>query len=94
MHKDIREANLELAKTSEIKVIVSAEALTTGYDLPDLDAGICVSGVSSEIIGIQSLGRITRHKEGKNKPMFINLYCENTQEESWVKTKTKELNPL
>lgn len=82
MSKDDREQALKDAIKPSTKVLVSAEALTTGYDLPDLDAGICVSGVSSEIVGIQSLGRITRHKEGKEKPLFINLYCENTQEES------------
>ncbi len=79
MHKTVREEVLEKAK--DYRVLVSADALTTGYDLPSLDSAICASGVSTEIIQIQSLGRIGRIQEGKLKPLFINLYCTSTQEE-------------
>lgn len=73
------------------QVLVSAEALNVGYNLPDLDAAINASGVSTELSGIQTIGRINRYKEGK-VPVMINLACENTQEMVWVENRTKNIS--
>ena len=49
--KDIdRKLVLELISKPKYKVLVSAEALNAGYNLPDLDAAICASGVSTELL--------------------------------------------
>lgn len=76
---------------SKYKVLVSAEALNVGYNLPNLDAAICASGVSTELVGIQMIGRINRYKEGK-VPVMINLACDNTQEMVWVTNRTKNIS--
>lgn len=75
------------------QVLVSAEALNVGYNLPDLDAAINASGVSTELSGIQTIGRINRYKEGK-VPVMINLACDNTQEMIWVQNRTKNMTSL
>ena len=79
---------LEKFKTSNL--LTSVEALNEGLNVPDADGAICVSAVSTELVQIQSLGRILRHKEGK-KALYFNLYMENTQEEKWIKNKTAKL---
>ena len=58
--------------------------------MPDITAGICVSGVSTELTAVQQLGRGTR-KVGDKITLFFNLYCEGTVEENWVRTKTQQL---
>lgn len=94
-HSDMKaaekNATLEAIKLKETKVLVSAEALIVGYDLPELDCAISAAGVATELVGIQSLGRVNRIVEGK-MPVFVNLYCDKTQELSWVTSRTKELN--
>lgn len=92
MTKEARESVLEDIGNPDIRVIVSAEALTTGYNLPDLDAAICAAGVSTELTGIQMTGRANRFKEGK-RALMINLCCDNTQEVIWVKSRTNFTDP-
>lgn len=92
--KDIdRKLVLELISKPKYKVLVSAEALNVGYNLPDLDAAICASGVSTELVGIQMVGRINRYKKGKI-PVMINLVCDNTQEMNWVSKRTENMSPI
>lgn len=78
---------LEKAKSPEVRVIVSAEALNAGYDLPAIDGGICASAPSTMLNFIQQLGRTVRFEEDK-LAVFINLYVPFSQEEIWVKKKT------
>ncbi len=80
---------LENVKSSLCKVIVSAQALNTGYNLPDIDGAICLSSTGTELTFIQTRGRIIRlNDSGKEKvAIFINLYVRNTQEFTWVKNR-------
>lgn len=71
-------------------MILSAQALTTGYNLPQIDCGICLSGDSSELTNTQSLGRCLRYIPGK-EAMFFNLYVDGTQEKVWVTKKSDKL---
>jgi len=91
MKDNDRAAVLATISDPKYKVLVSAEALNVGYNLPDLDAAICASGVSTELVGIQMIGRINRYKEGKT-PVMINLACDNTQEMIWVTNRTKNIS--
>lgn len=84
-----RKQALETAKSPLCRVICSAQALTTGYNLPSIDAAICASSTSVVRTLIQELGRTIRIKEGKQKPIFITLYSANTQEQSWVDSKSE-----
>lgn len=62
------------------------DALNEGLNVPDVDSAICLSGSSTAIVTVQSLGRILRQKEGK-KAIFINLYTKYTVEEKWITKK-------
>ncbi len=87
-----KESTMLRLESENIQVLVSAEALTTGYNLPELDAAICASGVSTELSGIQAAGRVNRFKEGK-RALMINLYCDKTQEEIWVRSRSNFTEP-
>lgn len=77
-----RELVLEAAKSPLCKVICSAQALNTGYNLPDIDSAICVASTGTELTFIQELGRTSRLSEsGQPKTsLFINILVEDTQE--------------
>ena len=82
-------AVLQAASSPLCRVICSAQALNTGYNLPDIDAAICVASTGTELTFIQQLGRSSRLNEN-NLPktsLFINLLVENTQESTWIKNK-------
>lgn len=82
---------LEDFENNKYLVLIAVDALNAGFNVPDVDGAICVSGVSTELTQVQQLGRTVR-KTSKNKiALFINLYCPNTVEENWVKTKTQNL---
>ena len=84
-----RELILENAKSPLIKVICSAQALNTGYNLPDIDGGICAAGTGTELTFTQTRGRLLRLNDSgiPKKALFINLYVRDTQEFVWVKNK-------
>lgn len=88
LSKAIREEILHRFDTSEFNILVSVDALNEGLNIPDLDAAICASGVSTELSFIQQLGRVIRFKPGK-KAVFINMYTQDTVEQKWVETKLK-----
>jgi superfamily II DNA or RNA helicase len=85
---------LDTAKSKLCSVICSAQALNTGYNLPDIDAAICVSSTGTELTFIQELGRTTRlNDDGSTKTStFITLYSSSTQERTWVENKIKNLS--
>lgn len=75
-------------KENEFNILIAVDALNEGVDIVDADAAICLSGVSTELTNTQQQGRIIRPKEGKKRPIFINLYSRNTVEKGWVDKKT------
>lgn len=70
------------------RVLIAVDALNAGLDIPSADAAITVSGVSTELVGVQTLGRIIRFVPGKTA-LFINLFTKDTVEESWTKNRTE-----
>jgi superfamily II DNA or RNA helicase len=83
-----REDVLEKIKTKEVRVICTVDALNAGFDLPDIDAAIALSYVSSTITSIQTLGRTLRLNSDPNKTAaFFNLYVKDSREENWLKSK-------
>lgn len=83
-----REAVLEEFSNGKITILSAVDGLNEGLSVDGIDAGICVSGVSTILTNVQQLGRLLRTKEGKAKPIFFNLYTENTVEKTWVESKT------
>ena len=86
-----RKKILEAAKSPLVRVIVSAQALNTGYNLPAIDAAICTASTSTSLVAIQQLGRILRKDYPDKKGLFINLFVPNTQEEKWILGKNKQI---
>jgi len=89
-NKDEIMANFKEGRTH---ILSTVDAVNEGIDIPEADAAIAVSSVSTELIGTQQLGRISRYLTGKNA-IFFNLYVKDTPEERWVKDKTINLNPI
>jgi superfamily II DNA or RNA helicase len=80
---------MEEFRTGKIQVLVSVEALGTGFNMPDIDSGICVAADSTTLGYIQQLGRTVRFKPGK-QAKFINIFCKNTVEEGWMEKKLRK----
>lgn len=75
-------------RSDDVRVICTVDALNAGFDLPDIDAGIALSYVSSSITSIQVLGRTLRVRDGK-RAAFFNLYVKDSQEEKWLRNKLR-----
>ena len=69
-------------------VIVSPTSLRTGVDIKGLSVGITVSGNSSQILGIQALGRVVR-KEDDKIAEFFTLVVANSCDELWFNNANK-----
>lgn len=92
LKSDERESVLRRFNDST-KVLVAVDALNAGLNVPEVDGAICVSGVSTELVTIQQIGRILRFRPGK-KAVFINLYTKESVEETWVRNKTKNFKHI
>lgn len=88
MKTQTRELVLSRFKGNEFNILIAVDALNEGIDVVDVDAAICLSGVSTELTNTQQIGRLLRQKEGKKRPIFINLYSRNSVEKGWVEKKT------
>lgn len=86
MKQEERQKILEDYSSNKFNILVTAEALNQGYNLPSIDRAISASGDSVALTFKQRLGRILRIEENK-KAVFYNLFVDNTQEEAWVKNK-------
>lgn len=85
-----REANLVDFSNGKTNALVTVVALNEGLNVPDASGAICVTGTSTEISNIQQLGRVVRKQKNK-MAIFINLVYEDTIEQSWTKSKNKNL---
>ena len=63
--KKEREDILERFKSGEIKVVVNAQTLTTGFDYPELDTVVMARPTKSLSLWYQCVGRAIRPYEGK-----------------------------
>lgn len=69
-------------------LICSITSLKTGVDIKGLSVGIAMTCNSSQILGIQSLGRVIRKEEGKVSEFFT-LVIRNSIEENWFNNSSK-----
>lgn len=93
MDDKTRKENLVKVEDPSIRAICSAEALNTGYNLPELDGAIAMSFSSDAISLTQQLGRCVRFKQNK-QAIYINLFIPSTQEEVWMKSRLKGMQYL
>lgn len=89
MKKAEREEALKLFEQDYVKVMLSSKALNQGYDLPELDLAIVLSGNSSSLEDTQRRGRVLRYKEGK-KVVFLNMVSKDTIDEYWAKKRADD----
>jgi superfamily II DNA or RNA helicase len=97
-HSNLKEIEkrkaLEDISNSKVRIILSAKALEEGLDVKDLDFGIAASYNSTERGMIQTLGRIIRYTNPEKRAIFVNLYCEDTVEVGWLKSRQKGFNQI
>lgn len=60
-------------KTGRIRVLVSVDTLTTGFDFPALDCLVCLRPTQSSSLWVQMLGRLTRKHEGKKNGLVLDF---------------------
>lgn len=89
----LNELNLNQFKSGEVRILNTAKALNEGFDSPKVEMGIICSGNSSKTSHIQRVGRICRkfqYEDGSwKKPIIINLFVKDSQEEKWLKSSQK-----
>lgn len=61
---------LEAFKSGEITVIATSKVLNEGVDVPEASVGVVLSGSGTVREHVQRLGRILRHKDGKNAVLY------------------------
>lgn len=64
------EQNLEAFKKEKSGILIGANILNEGLDIPDAEIGINVSSSKTKLELIQRIGRVIRNKPGKN-PIFV-----------------------
>ena len=64
------EQNLDAFKKEKSGILIGANILNEGLDIPDAEIGINVSSSKTKLELIQRIGRVIRNKPGKN-PVFV-----------------------
>ena len=65
--------------SGECNVLVSAQVLDEGFDVPDADVAIVVGGTSSQLRQVQRIGRVLRPRPDKHALVY-ELVVESTAE--------------
>lgn len=65
-------------KSGKIRVLVSVDMLTTGFDFPALDCLVCLRPTNSSSLWVQMMGRLTRLHPGKKNGLVLD-YVGNLQ---------------
>ena len=76
-----RKKFLDAFSTGEINVLVTSKVLNEGVDVPEASVGIVVSGSGGVREHVQRLGRILRHRPGKQAVLY-ELVSRGTSEAS------------
>ncbi|HSD87930.1 MAG TPA: helicase-related protein [Kofleriaceae bacterium] len=61
---------LERFQTGESSVLVSAQVLDEGFDVPDAEVAILVGGTASQRRQVQRIGRVLRPRPGKHAMVY------------------------
>ena len=87
-----RTAAIERFRAGETTVLVSAQVLDEGFDLPEAEIAIVVGGTSSTRRHIQRIGRLLRPRPGK-RALVYELVVENSAEVSQAVARRRGLTP-
>ena len=91
--KKENQAIIELFNSCECGNLASSKAANQGLDIKGLSVGINMAVNSSQITGIQQLGRISRIEENKTAEMFT-IVIKGTQDEVWFQNSNKNQSYL
>jgi superfamily II DNA or RNA helicase len=61
---------IERFRSGEVSVLVSAQVLDEGFDVPDADVAIVVGGTGSARRHVQRIGRVLRPRDGKRARIY------------------------
>jgi superfamily II DNA or RNA helicase len=75
-------------KNNEISTMITVKSLDEGTNIPDCDMAIIVSGSSVKRQIVQRIGRVVRVSDTKDYAIIYQIYCKNTKDEDWTKTRT------
>lgn len=64
---------LEEFRANKFPVLVSVSMLTVGFDVPDIECGICCRPTKVYRLAVQMIGRICRIAEGKESAMWLDF---------------------
>ena len=93
MGKQANKNTLNRFRTKELRILLACRSLDEGFDIPDIDTGIILSGTSVERQRLQRLGRILRLSEKKQLATLYYLFIQETKEEpSYVSSITDEFS--
>lgn len=72
---------VERFRAGDTRILITCRALDEGLDVPEVSAGIILSGTSVKRQRIQRMGRIIRKREGKGRAALYYLHTAETAED-------------
>lgn len=83
-----RELALSRFKSGEANVLVSAQVLDEGLDVPEAEVAILVGGSSSSRRYVQRIGRVLRPADGKRARVYELAVAESVEEDAMQRRRT------
>lgn len=72
---------IERFRSGDIRILIACKSLDEGLDIPEVSAGIVLSGTSVKRQRTQRMGRIIRKREGKERASLYYLHIDGTTED-------------
>jgi RNA polymerase primary sigma factor len=90
-----RRITMQKIEAGEFLTLINPKALGEGFDIPQLDCTLVVSGDSKNLQQVQRRGRSIRITNNTEKEaLILNLVMANTHEERWVRMRQRNQHVL
>ena len=76
---EVNDETIKAFSDGRLSVLINADKLTTGFDVPDIDVLVCARPTKSTALWVQMLGRGTRVHSNKKDCLVLD-YAGNTEE--------------
>lgn len=70
-HPELRRERIKAFRAGELQILISVDALSVGFDVPDVSCGIMARPTCSQIVYLQQAGRLLRPAEGKVDALLL-----------------------
>jgi superfamily II DNA or RNA helicase len=87
---DEKVENITNFRIGKINILISCRALDEGFDVPEANTGIIVSGTSSVRQWIQRMGRILRRTPGKDFSRIYVVFVDLVEKDVFKETELRE----